>query len=110
MLREGLDVYVPMVDDFGIDAVIRKGNNSFIEVQIKARSNDVLLGDGALFAAIRNPEPLPLRPTCAVRMNAHDYIICNATVFFLPHNHRQYPALHLRLMAWAHRPSTRKRL
>jgi len=57
MLREGLDVYVPLVDDFGIDAVIRKGNNSFIEVQIKARSNDVLLGDGALFAAIRHPEP-----------------------------------------------------
>jgi hypothetical protein len=24
MLREGLDVYVPLVDDFGIDAVIRK--------------------------------------------------------------------------------------
>jgi hypothetical protein len=57
MLREGLDVYVPLVDDFGIDAVIRKGNNSFIEVQIKARSNDVLLGDGALFAAIRHPDP-----------------------------------------------------
>ncbi|MGA9485972.1 MAG: hypothetical protein WBV25_02690 [Methylocella sp.] len=38
MLREGLDVYVPLVDDFGIDAVIRKQNNQFIEVQIKARS------------------------------------------------------------------------
>jgi hypothetical protein len=24
MLREGLDVYVPLVDDFGIDAVVRK--------------------------------------------------------------------------------------
>jgi hypothetical protein len=36
MLREGLDVYVPLVDDFGIDAVIRKQNNQFVEVQIKA--------------------------------------------------------------------------
>lgn len=52
MLKEGLDVYIPLVDDFGIDAVIRKPNGQFIEVQIKARSNDVLMGDCALFAAI----------------------------------------------------------
>ena len=52
MLKEGLDVYVPMVDDFGIDAVIRKSDGTFIEVQIKARSKDVLFGDAALFAAI----------------------------------------------------------
>jgi len=52
MLKEGLDVYIPLVDDFGIDAVIRKPDGQFIEVQIKARSNDVLMGDCALFAAI----------------------------------------------------------
>jgi hypothetical protein len=52
MLKEGLDVYIPLVDDFGIDAVIRKLDGQFIEVQIKARSNDVLMGDCALFAAI----------------------------------------------------------
>jgi hypothetical protein len=52
MLKEGLDVYVPMVDDFGIDAVIRKSDGTFIEIQIKARSKDVLFGDAALFAAI----------------------------------------------------------
>jgi hypothetical protein len=57
MLLEGLDVYVPLVDDFGIDAVIRKANNQFVEVQIKARSRDVLAGDAALFAAIDHPEP-----------------------------------------------------
>jgi hypothetical protein len=55
MLREGLDVYVPLVDDFGIDAVIRKNDDSFIEVQIKARSKDVIDGDAALFAAIHHP-------------------------------------------------------
>jgi hypothetical protein len=55
MLREGLDVYVPLVDDFGIDAVIRKQDNQFIEVQIKARSKIVVEGDAALFAAIDHP-------------------------------------------------------
>jgi hypothetical protein len=55
MLKEGLDVYVPLVDDFGIDAVIRKRDNSFIEVQIKARSNTVLEASAAQFAAIDHP-------------------------------------------------------
>jgi hypothetical protein len=59
MLKEGLDVYVPLVDDFGIDAVIRKSNNEFIEVQIKARSSNVVPGDAALFAAIVHPEVRP---------------------------------------------------
>jgi len=40
------------VDDNAIDGVIRKRDGSFIENQIKARSNAVIIGDGALFAAI----------------------------------------------------------
>lgn len=52
MLKEGLDCYVPLVDDDGIDVVIRKENGSFIEVQIKARSKVVKFGDAALFAAM----------------------------------------------------------
>ena len=52
MLKEGLDVYLPMVDDDAIDAVIKKSDGSFVEVQIKARSKHVLFGDAALFAAI----------------------------------------------------------
>jgi len=52
MLEQGLDVYIPLVDDFAIDAVIRKKDGSFIEVQIKARSKNVKFGDCALFAAI----------------------------------------------------------
>jgi hypothetical protein len=47
MLKENLDVYVPLVDDFGIDAVVRKGDDEFIEVQIKARSKNVAEGDAA---------------------------------------------------------------
>lgn len=56
MLKAGLDVYVPLVDDFGIDAIIRKPDGGFIEVQIKARSNDVIPGDAALFSAITHAD------------------------------------------------------
>jgi hypothetical protein len=52
MLKEGLDVYIPLVDDNAIDAVVRRRDGSFVEVQIKARSRDVIPGDAALFAAI----------------------------------------------------------
>ncbi len=52
MLKEGLDVYVPLVDDNAIDAIIRRHDGTFVEVQIKARSNDVIMGDAALFSAL----------------------------------------------------------
>jgi hypothetical protein len=52
MLKEGLDVFLPMVDDDAIDAVIKKLDGSFVEIQIKARSNDVKFGAAGLFAAI----------------------------------------------------------
>ena len=52
MLMEGLDVYLPLVDDHGVDCVIKKEDGTFIEVQIKARSSEVKAGDAALFAAI----------------------------------------------------------
>lgn len=54
MLKEGLDCYIPMVDDDGIDVVIRKADGQYIEVQIKARSNSVAAGDSALFAAMKH--------------------------------------------------------
>ena len=52
MLKEGLDIFLPMVDDDAIDAVIKKPDGSFVEIQIKARSQYVVFGDAALFAAI----------------------------------------------------------
>ncbi len=52
MLKEGLDIYLPMVDDDAIDAVVKKPDGSFVEVQIKARSKTVSFGDAALFAAL----------------------------------------------------------
>lgn len=52
MLKEGLDVYLPLVDDDAIDAVVKRPDGSFVEVQIKARSKHVVFGDAALFAAM----------------------------------------------------------
>ena len=52
MLKEGLDVYVPLVDDDAIDAAVKRRDGTFATVQIKARSRDVIEGDAALFAAI----------------------------------------------------------
>ncbi|MCV4230542.1 hypothetical protein OHJ21_05110 [Virgibacillus sp. LDC1] len=56
MLKEGIDVYVPLVDDNAIDAIIKKADGSYIEIQIKARSLDVKPGDAALFAAITHKD------------------------------------------------------
>lgn len=52
MLKEGLDVYLPLVDDDAIDAVIKRPDGCFVEVQIKARSKDVEFGNAGLFAAL----------------------------------------------------------
>ena len=52
MLKEGLDVYLPLVDDDAIDAVVKRPDGRFVEVQIKARSKTVSFGDAALFAAM----------------------------------------------------------
>ena len=52
MLKEGMDVYVPLVDDHAVDAIVRRSDGSIALVQIKARSSNVAFGDAALFAAI----------------------------------------------------------
>lgn len=52
MLKDGLDVFLPLVDDDAIDAVVRRRDGTFGLVQIKARSADVKFGDAALFAGI----------------------------------------------------------
>ena len=53
MLRQGLDVYRPLVDDMGIDAIIRRKDGSFLEVQIKAISDDAIPSTAAFFANIK---------------------------------------------------------
>jgi hypothetical protein len=52
MLKEGMDVYVPLVDDHAVDAILRRQDGSIALIQIKARSREVIEGDAALFAAI----------------------------------------------------------
>ncbi len=39
MLKEGLDVYMPLVDDDTIDAVVKKPDGNFVEVQISRRAS-----------------------------------------------------------------------
>jgi len=58
MLKEGLDVYLPLVDDDAIDAIVKKPDGTFVEVQIKARSKQVKFGSAGLFAAMKH-EPRP---------------------------------------------------
>ena len=58
MLKQGLDLYMPLVDDDAIDAVVKRLDGNFVELQIKARSKEVIFGDAALFAAMR-PEHRP---------------------------------------------------
>ncbi len=52
MLKDGLDIYMPLVDDDAIDAVVKKPDGNYVEIQIKARSKNVVFGDAALFAAL----------------------------------------------------------
>lgn len=56
MLKEGLDVYVPLVDDHAVDAIVKRHDGSTALIQIKARSSEVVDGDAALFAAIPHEE------------------------------------------------------
>jgi len=56
LLKEEFDVFVPLVDDQGIDALIHGDNGKIIDLQIKARSNTVKIGEAAKFYAIKHPE------------------------------------------------------
>jgi len=58
MMREGLDVFSPSVDDKGIDAMVRRPDGTTVEIQIKARSKDTTVEQAGLFAGIKC-EPRP---------------------------------------------------
>ena len=59
MLKEGLDVYIPLVDDHAVDAIVKRHDGSTALIQIKARSAECKIGDGALFAGIPHDEVRP---------------------------------------------------
>jgi hypothetical protein len=56
MLKEGLDVYVPLVDDHAVDAIVKRRDWTIAQIQIKARSSACAETDAGLFAAIPHSE------------------------------------------------------
>jgi hypothetical protein len=59
MLKEGMDVYVPLVDDHAVDAIIGRKDGSTALVQIKARPRDVVFGDAPCLRPSRIPRRDP---------------------------------------------------
>lgn len=57
LLRRGYDVYVTLVDDQGIDCIVRQGPREFYDVQIKARSLESKAGKRGLFTLIDCSKP-----------------------------------------------------
>lgn len=57
LLRRGYDVYVTLVDDQGIDCVVRQGPDRYFDVQVKARSAGVMNRNAAFFPLLKIPEP-----------------------------------------------------
>lgn len=57
LLKQGFDVYIPLVDDQQIDCIVRRGENDYIDIQIKARSKDCIPFDAGRFAAMNIPKP-----------------------------------------------------
>lgn len=55
MLKEGLDVYLPVMDNNGVDMVVKRPDGRFVEVQIKARSEGAKCP--AFFPDIRHDGP-----------------------------------------------------
>ena len=62
LLERGYDVYQTLVDDQGIDCVIRKEINKepkYIYIQIKARSNEAQIKHAGRWAGMKIPSPRP---------------------------------------------------
>lgn len=58
LLRRGFDVYMTLVDDQQIDCIIRieeEGGPRYLDIQIKARSNDAIHAATFAAMAIRRP-------------------------------------------------------
>ncbi len=49
LARSGLNVYLPMVDDHAVDAVVKKPDGSYVSVQIKSSSKKVKRKDAGWF-------------------------------------------------------------
>jgi len=56
LLRRGYDVYLTLVDDQGIDCIVRQGPDKYFDVQIKARSKDCNPRNAGHFPQLAIPE------------------------------------------------------
>jgi hypothetical protein len=57
LLRRGYDVYVTLVDDQGIDCIVRQGPRRYFDVQIKARSADASARNAGFFPQLKIADP-----------------------------------------------------
>lgn len=57
LLKRGYDVYLTLVDDQGIDCVVRQGPNKYFDIQVKARSKDASPRNAGVFPQIQIDEP-----------------------------------------------------
>jgi hypothetical protein len=57
LLKRGYDVYLTLVDDQGIDCVVRQGPNHYFDIQIKARSKDANPKNAGHFPQLLIEEP-----------------------------------------------------
>lgn len=59
LLQRGYDVYLTLVDDQGIDCVVRQGPDRYFDIQVKARSKDANPKNAGFFPQlpIENPRP-----------------------------------------------------
>ncbi|MGG1552266.1 hypothetical protein [Paenibacillus ferrarius] len=56
LLKRNFDVYMTLVDDQGIDCVIRINHTRYLDVQIKARSKKAIPKDWAYYPRLQVPE------------------------------------------------------
>ncbi|MCB1385034.1 MAG: hypothetical protein KDJ80_03755 [Nitratireductor sp.] len=56
LLRRGYDVYLTLVDDQGIDCIVRQDADTYFDVQIKARSREVNPRNAGFFPTLPIPE------------------------------------------------------
>jgi hypothetical protein len=56
LLKRNFDVYMTLVDDQGIDCIVRINENRYLDIQIKARSKDAKGKNQAYFPGLNVPE------------------------------------------------------
>ena len=57
LLKDGFDVFLPLVDDKAVDMILRGEGGRKLDIQIKARSSDCKFGNGGMFHGLAHPDP-----------------------------------------------------